>query len=275
VPLLPVKFRCRPVACLVLIVLALPAHAGSIFFNLSLNGNTLTLTNQGDSTAFYPAVLRLLPDGRWESLAPPAGIEPSAELLPGATLDLNWPTPSPEQQAFPLEIFRPYMVRFFDQAGSSFGQISFFMQPPAATNLLQAHYDDGLLTLIPPGADGADVIHASWLLWPQEEGIEPLAAALAFEHSQPPAQRIEWQSSMAPLHLNLGAGLPTAMLLHESNSGFTLQTVPGGGLQGTQQRAGWLSANETFYTLAGAIAAAASVLLLWLFAAARRARKAP
>ncbi len=263
------------VVLLVSVVLAYPAYAASIYSDLSLTNNTLTLTNRGDSTAFYPAVLRLLHDGSWEQIALPVGSVPSAELLPGATLDLEWPTSSPQQQAFPLETFRPVMVRFFDSAGTSFGQISFFTQPPAATTVLDAHYDNGLMTLVPPRGEGNDAIRATWLLWPQEEGIAPLFGALAFKHSQPPAQRIEWRAGMAPLPLDLGAGLPAVMLIHETSNGFTLQTVAGGGVQGTQQRSAWLNAKETLFRFAGGIAAAAGVLLLCFFARGWRARQRP
>jgi hypothetical protein len=273
--LLPLQFRCGPAVLLALVFLAWPAQAASIYFGMSLTGNTLTLTNQGDTTAFYPAVLHLLHDGRWEALALPAGLTQPAELLPGATLDWVWPTASPQQQAFPLEVFQPVMVRFFDSAGTGFGQISFFMQPPAAATLLEAHYDNGLMTLEPPPADGNDAIHATWLLWPQEEGIAPLFGAIAFEHRQPPAQRIEWRAGMAPLQFDLGAGLPAVMLVHETSNGFTLQSVAGGGLQGVQQRSAWLNARAILFTFAGGIAAAASMLLLWFVARTWRARKKP
>lgn len=263
------------VVLLVLVVLACPAQAASIYFDMALTGNTLKLTNQGDSTAFYPAVLRLLHDGRWEALALPAGLTQPAELLPGATLDWVWPASSPQQEAFALEAFRPVMVRFFDSAGTGFGQISFFTQPPAAATLLEAQYDNGLMTLEPPPADGSDVIRATWLLWPQEEGIAPLFGALAFEHRQPPAQRIEWRAGMAPLSFDLGAGLPAVMLVHETSNGFTLQSVTGRGLQGAQQRSGWLNAKEILYTVAVGIAAAVGILLLWFVARTWRARQKP
>jgi hypothetical protein len=270
----PLQLRCMPTVFLFLFCLALPACAATIFFGMSLIGNTLTLTNQGDGTVFYPVVLRLLHDGRWEALAPPAGIEHSAVLLPGAALDLEWPTAPPQQQAFSLEMFRPVMVRFFDEGGSGFGQISFFMQPPEASAPVGAYYEDGLLTIEPPAADSSDAIRASWLLWPKEEGITPLAAALAFEHDQPPAQRIEWRAGMAPLRFDLGAGLPAAMLLHETSNGFTFQRITGGDQPRMQQRTAWLNAKGLFYKLAGGCAAGASVLLLWLLAGARRKGRA-
>lgn len=269
---LPTIVRQRPAVFLPILLLASPVHA-AIFFGMSLEGDTLTLTNQGDSTVFYPAVLRLLHDGRWEALAPPAGVVHAAELLPGASLELDWPASSPQQQEFPLEMLRPTMVRFFDSAGSGFGQISFFTPPPSATNLVEVSYDAGVLTLWLPAGEGNAAIRASWLLWPREDGIAPLTAPIAFEHRQPAAQRIEWRAGMAPLRIDPGAGMPAVILLHETGNGFTLQLVPDGGLQGRQQRTAWLSAQDVFYNLAAGAGLAAGLLLLWQLAGALRARK--
>jgi len=221
--------------------------AGSISFQLSLTGTTLTLTSKGDSSAFYPEVFRLQADGGWERLARTSLAASSAELMPGAQLDLRWPQSldgRPLESLPLLERLRPLMVRFFDQAGVSFGQISFMQAPLIANETLPARYADGLLSISPPS--GAD-IRATWVVWPQEEGIGPIHRPVIFEHDQPPARRIEWQAASNPLRLTTGAAQPLVMLLHETTQGLKLQTVSREISQGRQQRTGWLDAQTWLY----------------------------
>lgn len=259
--------KLKLVIALVAWLLSCAAAAGSISFQLSLTGATLTVTAKGDSTAFYPAVFRLLADGRWERLAGVSAAMPAAELLPGAHLDFLWPDVRTLDSLPPLERLRPLMVRFFDQAGVSFGQISFMPPPPAASETLQARYADGQLTVAPPGGGG---IHATWIIWAQEEGIEPIRRPVVFEHTQPPARRIEWHAGMNPLRLVTGAAQPSAMLLHETPQGWTLQTVARDIIQGRQQRTGWLDARSWFY--GAALLAALLALLLPIVVRIRQGR---
>ena len=235
------------------------ARAGNIFFGMAINGNTLTLTNQGNSTAFYPAVLRILPDGQWAPLPFPPGSTSNAELLPGAKIDFVWEETAPGSQS-PLEALRPVMVRFYDQAGSGFGQISFFAQPQMAEESLDAGYHDGRMTITPPKPGSA--IHASWLLWPQEGGIGPLHHRLDLTIKQPPARRIVWHPGTGKVQFDLGAGEPFAMLVHETDHGLLLQNLGDGGLQGREQRPGWLDAGRWFYGAAQIAAALALCALL-------------
>ncbi len=244
------------------LLLALSAHAGNISFNLSLHDQKLTLLNQGNSPAFYPTVLRMLADGRWEPLLPAPGASQPVELAPNGQLELIWPDQRPLDKLTPIEALRPVMVRFFDQAGAGFGQISFFSQPLNASDeqMLNARYVDGRMTITPPASPA---IRASWLLWPQEDGIAPLTMPIDLQHRQPAARRFEWQPGMETPVLDLGKGLPVAFLLHETEQGIRSQVVSGGHLQGRQQRAGWLDATTQFYLLAKLAAAAAIALLLW------------
>ena len=241
------------------LLLSLSAVAGSVSFRLSLTGSQLTVINQGDSSAFYPAVFRMLPDGSWGQLA---AIGTPAELAAGASLQLTWPDMRPPEQVSELERMQPVMVRFFDQTGVGFGQISFFRAPPTAKTALKARYVSGALQIEPP--DGAPSIRASWVLWPQEEGIRPIRLPVRFEHRPPPALRIDWRrQGRVPFQLDTGAGQPAAILIHETEQGYALQLVPDGGLQGREQRAAWLDATPKFYAaslIALAIAACAMVL---------------
>lgn len=228
---------------LALLLPAVRASAGSLSFRLTLTGFQLTLRNQGDSSAFYPVVFRMLPDGRWERLE---ASEPPAELAAGTHIQFAWSDTRSPGQMSEFERLQPVMVRFFDQAGVSFGQISLLHPPAAAQTALKARYVDGALQIEPPV--GARAIRASWVLWPREEGIGPIRLPVRFEHRPPPALRIDWQrQGSSPFRLDTGAGQPLVTLIHEIGRGYGLQFVPGGGLQGRQQRAAWLDATPMFY----------------------------
>lgn len=255
------------VACF-LVVASFNAFAGSITFNLSLTGSTLTLTQQG-SSAFYPAVYRMLPDGQWQPLALAPGEVAPAEMAAGAHLDFVWPDMRPLESLPPFERIRPMMVRFFDQAGVSLGQISFFNQPPSASETVQASYATGQLVITPP-AGASSTIRSSWLLWPQEDGIDPIRKPVQFEHHQPPARHIEWRSGMEKLRVNTGGGQPGAFLLHETAQGYELQPLPSGDVQGKQQRSAWLDASQKFYWAGGLAAGLAVIVLLAHLIRARR-----
>lgn len=244
---------------LAVLLFSLSAIAGSLSFSLSLTESQLTVINQGDSSAFYPAAFRLLADGNWQRLKTDAT---PAELAAGAHLQFSWPDTRPLEQLSGLERMQPVMLRFFDQAGVGFGQISFFHSPPAVKQALTAAYVNRNFQIKPP--DGGSSIRASWVLWPQEEGIKPILLPVRFEHHQPPALRIDWQrQGKAPFHLDTGAGQPAAILIHETEQGYSMQLVPGGGLQGREQRAAWLNATPKFYAaalIALAFGAAAMVM---------------
>ncbi|MDO8813316.1 MAG: hypothetical protein Q7J38_14970 [Gallionella sp.] len=273
---LPSLLRRGLLACTISLF-SLSAAAESISFILSLTGSsTLVVTMVGDGQAFYPAVLRMLPDGRWEPLVPTPGSDLPAEMLPGKNYELEWPDTRPLQSLTPFEYLLPVMVRYFEQDGISSGQIAFFYAPPTAVESLQAGYSNGSLVIAPPEANRAgdttsNTIHTTWVLWPQEEGITLIHKPLNFKHVQPPAQRIEWQPGAIASHINTGRGEPDAMLLHETSHGYVLQTVTGSGLQGRQQRAAWLEASSRFYGAALLFAFVAAIaLLLYLFRSVRR-----
>jgi len=204
----------------------------------------------------------LLADGNWSRLAAAGKL---AELAPGARTQFNWSEQRPLEQLPALERMQPVMVRFFDQAGVGFGQISFFHTPPVTKTKLRAGYVGGVLQVEPP--DAVFSVRASWVLWPREEGVRPIRLPLRFEHQQPPALRVDWlRQGREPFQLDTGAGLPEAMLLHETDQGYVLQRVPGGGLQGREQRAAWLDAPKKLYATAliALILAAGAMLLQYV-----------
>jgi hypothetical protein len=243
------------------------ALAGNMSFGLSMTGSQLTVVNQGNSSAFYPAVFRMRSDGSWVQLET---VNVVAELAPGAHLELIWPDAQPAEEMSELERMQPVMVRFFDQSGVGFGQITFFNAPPASRTVLKAAYVNGVLLIEPP-TDPASSVRASWVLWPQEDGINPIRLPVRFVHRAPGALRIDWRSrGRTPLRLNTGAGQPTVILLHETEHGYGQQYVPDGGLQGREQRVAWLDATPQLYAaaLAALVFAAAAMVLQFL----RRAR---
>lgn len=247
-------------ACAILIA-SFPAMAGDTAFRLTLDDATLIVTSLGKDQAFYPAALRLLPDGRWQSLLAKPGSTLPAELIKDQDYLFVWPGAQPPQDFTRLENLLPVMVRYFDINGASFGQIAFLNTPPPATDTLQVSYIDGSLLISPPRT--GQPITATWVLWPQEEGIAPLDKPLQFIHQQPPAQRIQWQPGLGAFHLNTGGAQPDVMLLHETAKGSVLQTVAGNALTDRQQRGNWLDASTMLYR-AALIAALIAVIALLL-----------
>ena len=246
------------------------ALAGNISFDLSLTGTELTVINKGDDTAFYPAVFRMMPDGHWEALADPN--PPLAGLMPGTNIKRIWPQVPAETQN-PVTLLEPTMVRFFDQAGVAFGQISFFSQPKESDATVKVDgFSAGKLVIHPPNPSDKR-IHASWLLWPKEDGIEPIRRPVRFEHIQPPAIHIVWAPGMKTQYFDVGAGQPATILLHETDDGISIQRIPGGGLQGREQRAAWLDATTLFYRLAMGLLLLAAIVPAWHWVAAKRAGK--
>ena len=253
------KRQLATLLALAALLLAPAAVAGNVSFGLSVNGTELVVTNQGNTSAFYPAVFRLKPDNSWARLE---AVAAPAELAPGAHLQLVWPDTAAEEQLSAVVSMQPLMVRFFDQAGVGFGQISFFRTPAENPQALKAGYAGGRFRIEPPEALSA--ISATWVLWGQEDGIRPIRRPVRLEHHQPPAVRIDWQrQGKEAFELDTGAGLPSVSLLHQTAQGFVLQPVPDGGLQGREQRAVWLDSAPMFYAAAAlALVIAASTLLL-------------
>ncbi len=250
----------RGLALLPFLLLALAAQAGSISFDLAITDARLRVVNRGDSTAFHPQVLRLQDNGKWVALAPVAGAAP-AEMLPQAALEVQWPPQAPAAPESPASL-RPVMVRFFDQAGTAFGQITFFDHPLPADDaqILQAGYDDGRLTIAPPASAA---VTATWLLWAQENGITALREPMRPAPPQPDARRIDWTSARTPQEFDLGNGMPTVFLLHQTPSGWRSQLVAKGVTQGRQQRAAWLDLGRPLRIAALLALLAGLSLLTW------------
>jgi len=262
-PTSPMPYRsrsCRGLLLAVLSVCACAAYAGNISFNLSLTGTNLVVTHAGDSIAFFPSALAMQADGGWNPLSPRTGKAALTQLAPGERMELVWPDARPLAQLSGVERLRPTMLRFHDQAGVGFGQISFFGSPPPAASTVPAEYAGGVLRLSPPSGNA---IHATWVLWPQEEGIDGIRGALKGDVVQPPAQRIDWRADSKTTEYFTGAGLPSVVLIHETAQGYQLQRVAAGRPGGKQQRSPWLDASRWFYSLALAFLALAVGVVLW------------
>lgn len=161
------------------------------------------------------------------------------------------------------------MVRFFDQAGAGFGQISFFNQPQPAneSQMLDAAYVDGKLRIKPPRNPQ---LKASWLVWPQEDGIAALAVPLKTSQFQPDALHIQWGPDSKEQNLDLGKGMPIAFLLHETPEGLRSQVVPTGRAPGRQQRTAWLDRGDRFRSAAMVALLAGLGMLAWHLAGSRQ-----
>ncbi len=221
-----------------------PAFAGNITFTFELHGNQCVVVNKGDSAAYYPVVLQLGRDGQWLHLKATTQL---SELLPGGMLteDLG---EIPTGAYTDIAGLRVVMIRFFDQTGVSFGQVSLLRSPPHSSYKMKARYADGRLTLeAPPEGSG---IRATWVLAPFEEGILPISGALSFKHKQPPATRIEWLQKHSAV-IETGAAMPTAMLLHETADGLTMQAVQMARTKKIEQRTAWLYMKSAFYIVGG------------------------
>ena len=248
------------------------AAADGISFRLSQQDSRLTVTLLGSDPVFYPTVLRMLADGRWAVLLPTAGSAARSGLSPGESLDLQWPKPGLHQDSGALEQMQPVMVRYFEQTGLGLGQIAFFQPPPRQDGFLNAGYADGVL-VIDAGRERTNAVRATWVLWPQEDGVRGLLEPLRLEPAQPPAQRIDWRSAAGELRIETGGGLPEITVLHETDRGFVLQTVPGGSAP-SNERGFRIHASPALYRLACAALAAAVLALLLYFVRTRR-RVAP
>jgi hypothetical protein len=175
-------------------------------------------------------------------------------------MELIWPDTRPLEILSAIERLRPTMVRFHDQAGVGFGQISFFTALPPATAIVSANYASGVFRVAPPG--GGE-IRATWVLWPQEVGIAGIREAFRGDYVQPPARRIDWLNQQKTFSLLTGTGLPAVTLLHETSQGYQVQRVASGWQGGKQQRSVWLDSSRLFYTLALCLTALAAGVALW------------
>jgi len=243
------------------------AQGGAISFRLALTGTRLVLINAGDGVAFYPGAMLMRADGVWETMSPRGGQQAPSQLAPGERMELALPDTRPLEKLSAVERLRPTMVHFHDQAGVGFGQISLFTTPPPASAKIPAHYAGGILRLAPPSDDA---IHATWVLWPQEEGIAGIRQAFKSELSQPPAKRIEWSADSRTFSVLTGAGLPAVTLIHETAQGYQLQHVASGWRSGQQQRSIWLEANQVFYAFAQIFLMLALGAALWSWRQSRR-----
>jgi hypothetical protein len=169
-----------PIIFSILITLAWlsPAIAGTIFFDFELRGDQCVVVNRGDSSAYYPLFFQLGRDGKWMELKSdrqPAELLPGGTLA-ASLIDTSAPAPPPltdplgpkgggrgvgenalmvRSANFPpaltlprkggadfpdIEYLLPVLIRFFDRAGVSFGQVSVLRTPPETGYKISAGY---------------------------------------------------------------------------------------------------------------------------------------
>lgn len=237
------------------------ATAGTINFELELRDSRYVAVNRGDSAAYYPALFRLDRSGRWQELQP--DVRPM-ELWHGGVLS----APAAATPAQGVEQAEVLLVRFFDQAGIAFSQITVLSRPPAVAAGLKASYAGTRLTINAPHA--TDIIKATWLLLPWDTGIASLLTPQSFAHTPARAVRMHWREQSRGEFVT-GTHLPDLLLLHETSEGFRLQRLTNSNPRHPEQRTAWLRMKRTWYLLAGFCGLGGALLALQAY----RSRVAP
>ena len=229
---------------LIALAWAIPATAGSITFNFELQGDQCVVANRGDSTVYYPVIFQLGRSGQWIELK---SATPPTELKPGGVISVQLGEERSAPASHDPDYTRAMLIRFFDQAGVSFGQIDLLRPPPQSRYNIKTTYAGNRLRIAaPPERSG---ILATWVLAPREEGIAPISNAQTFTQHQPPPTRIAWLQQQAAV-VEIGAAMPVITLLHETADGFTLQNIQKRGAKKVEQRTAWLNMKWLFYATA-------------------------
>lgn len=183
------------------------AYADPIAFELAVDGEYLTVTQRGDGIAFYPQVYFLDAHGNWVALSASPRI---SQLDKDEAMRFDW---RPASNANPSGVLQ---VRYFDRAGSGFGQLGFLTDWPGLTAPFQTRIENGRLRIEHVGND----VSTTWVLW----GARDDERNHRFGDALPPLPpvRLQWgnpsdSDSARPLHKAIG--LPAAAgnisLLHE------------------------------------------------------------
>lgn len=221
-----------------------PAFAGTITLDFERRNDLCVVVNHGDSSAYFPVMYQLGRNGQWLVLQ----TEPQqAELLPGGTVTARLTPLAATATKSDLDYFQIVLIRFFDQAGVSFGKAVTLRPPPEGGYALHARYAGRRLRFGAPPAKSA--IGATWVVAPWEEGIAPIFSAQPFTHFQPAAPRIDWHHQQSAT-IDIGAAQPAVLLFHETSDGLTLQRVQKRGARIKQQRTAWLTMRRPFYITA-------------------------
>lgn len=237
--------------------LSLGASAGSISFRLSLQSQQLTLSNAGNSTAFYPTVFTIEAD-KWTPLFPPIGARTQTQLAPGESAEFVWPVSQAKNKGDRLIDIRPYLVRYFDQAGVGFSRIFFFNPPPDASSKLQVRRLDRTIEIMRPESD---TVRSTWVLWARQGGIADIGAGFAVEAVRPSAKRIDWSQGASSVLVYTGPVHESITLVHATPQGYRLQIAKLEDEIDMRQRSRWLDWGALFYALAFCLFAAAIGLL--------------
>ena len=233
------------------------AFAGTITLDFEQRNDLCAVVNHGDSSAYYPAMYQLGRNGQWL----PLKIEPQqAELPPGGTVMVHLIPLAETATKSDLDALQVVLIRFFDQAGVSFGKAATLRPPPEGGYAHHGRYTGRRLRLGAPPAKSA--IGATWVVAPWEEGIAPISSARPFTHLQPPAPRIDWHHQQST-EIDIGAAQPAALLFHETADGFRLQRIQKKGAKINQQRTAWLTMSVPFYITAAVLGLCGALLALY------------
>lgn len=146
-------FGSRFAAFLAMAIALLPLLArATVVFDVSADERSLTITQRGDDTAYFPQAYFLDANGGWQHLT---AARRHSQLAKDEAARYEHRPVSVENPSGVLQI------RYFDRAGFGFGQLAFTAQWPGLTMPFQTQVDHERL-----GIKGlANDVVATWVLW--------------------------------------------------------------------------------------------------------------
>lgn len=215
------------------------ATADTIFFDLKEDGKSITMTQRGDGTAFYPHVFFLGAHGDWQVLAAPPSI---SQLAKGDSMRMDW------RPASNIHPSRALQIRYFDRAGASFGQLTFLANWPGLNTPFATRRESERLLLEATGNE----VSSTWVLWAADEDERPSPNFNNPTRSPLPPLHLQWNGSSGNSRsLSYGAG--QIVLLHELSAGtkrYATQYLPAMPVASSPFRPAWLDFGERYYAAA-------------------------
>jgi hypothetical protein len=240
------------------LLVTLPADAGSIGFSIGFNDDDIRITNTGSDAAYQVSEWTLDATSQWQQVQVQQGN--FAYLPPGKSLKSRRVARAASGGIGRAD---PLLLVFYDQAGSRLAQLAWRQTPAALPNPMSASRHDETL-VIDPGANNLQNIVASYGVAIPNEGIQQLARPLTLAGAPPPNPLRHVWASATPLAMNTGAGQGGAWLVHENASGaLSLQVIPDGVPRGQEQVPMWLTwVRRYLMQTAGVLAGLGLVLIV-------------
>jgi hypothetical protein len=241
-----------------MLLVTLPADAGSIGFSIGFNEDDIRITNTGSDAAYQVSGWTLDAASQWRQVQVQQGN--LAYLPPGKSLKSRRVARAASSGMGRAD---PLLLVFYDQAGSRLAQLAWRQTPAAQPSLMSATRHDEQL-VIDPGADNLQKIVVSYGVALPYEGIQQLARPLTLTGAPPPNPLRHVWSAATPMTMNTGAGQGGAWLVHENALGaLSLQVIPDGVPRGQEQVPIWLTwVRRYLMQTAGVLAGLGLVLIV-------------